>query len=85
MTQRFDLAYNLVIFAILLTVGGLLYIVLNGPMDAMLDAASSQGTSEYSSTGIGWTRQFVNAIPIFLVVIGLAQLIIAAIRESDPI
>lgn len=84
MTDRYraTLANNIVFFVGALLVAGLLYSVLNTPAIELLDIGAEYTTGEDAAQGRAWMRQAWDALPFFVLLLGIVQLIAAAALEA---
>lgn len=80
--HRAALANNIIFFVGTLLVAGLLYSVLNGPAIEFLDAGAAYTSGEDAAQGQAWMREAWNALPFFILLLGLIQLVAAAAVEA---
>lgn len=79
---RAALANNIIFFVGTLVLAALLYSVLNEPAMMLLDAGAEHTSSQDAAAGQGWMREAWSAVPFFIALIGLIQLIAAATVEA---
>lgn len=84
MTRRYRaaLANNIIFFVGALLVAALMYSVLNDPALQLLDAGAQYTTGEDAAQGQAWMREGWNALPFFILLLGLVQLVAAAAVEA---
>lgn len=81
-TYTAGLANNIIFFVGALLIAGLLYSVLNEPALELLDAGAAHTSGEDAAAGQQWMREGWNALPFFILLLGLVQLIAAAAVEA---
>lgn len=84
MTDRYraSLANNIVFFVGALLVAGLLYSVLNTPALELLSIGGEYTSGSDAAQGQAWMKQGWEALPFFVLLLGIVQLIAAAALEA---
>jgi len=76
------LAANLLLFFASLAVAGMLLAILQGPFDQIAQAGANIATTAEADRGRSMIEQFWNMLPFVVAILGLVQLLGAAIVQG---
>ena len=80
--ERAGLARAIIIFFVAIGAAGLLYAILNQPVQTIFGISESMTTTTQASRGRGYVTNFWDALPFVIVMLAFLQLIGAAAIEG---
>jgi len=81
-TGEAAIAYNIIVFVGTILLGAFLIIILGDAHTQLLGFADTYTTTANGNTGLGYVKDYWSALPWFIMVVGLLQLLGAVAFKS---